>query len=84
MHTLHELPNIGSVLENLLNQVGIHSEEELKKAGSKEAFRMIKLIDPTACQSMLMALEGAIEGVRWHNLADEVKQELKAYFKTFQ
>lgn len=80
MTDLTKLPNIGKELERLLNQVDISSAEELKHVGSENAFIRIKTIDPTACFSKLCALEGAIQGIRWHNLSKEKKQELKDFF----
>ncbi len=44
------------------------------------AFIRIKAIDPDACFSKLCALEGAVEGIRWHNLSKEKKSELKHFF----
>ncbi len=31
---------------------------------------------------MLYALEGAIEGIRWYSLSNDIKQELKEFYKT--
>lgn len=84
MEKLSKMPNIGSVLEKKLNDVDINTPEELINIGSKEAFTRIKVIDNTACCSMLCALEGAVQGVRWHNLNDSTKEELKKFFKTFK
>jgi DNA transformation protein len=79
MGQLTELPNIGKELEKLLLQAGINSPAELKSIGSCKAFQLIHAIDNTACISKLCALEGAIQGIRWHNLDDETKQKLKDY-----
>jgi len=81
MSDLKSLPNIGKELEKLLNQVDISTVEELKQAGSENAFIRIKTIDPSACISKLCALEGAVQGIRWHNLTKERKQELKEFLK---
>jgi DNA transformation protein len=54
----------------------------LKEIGSKEAFFRIKQKDSTSCFNMLCALEGALQGIRWHFLSDDIKQELKAFYKT--
>lgn len=62
------MPNIGSMLENKLIDAGIESPEELIDVGSKDAFIKIKMLDNSACYNMLCALEGAIQGVRWHYL----------------
>lgn len=78
---LSDLPNIGNVLEQLMIKVQINTPDELKKVGSKETFLKIKMIDSTACFSKLCALEGAIEGIRWHNLSDTVKKDLRNFFE---
>jgi DNA transformation protein len=82
MGDLSSLPNVGKVLEKNLNDVGIHTPEELKQIGSKEAFLRIRLIDPGACLHMLYGLEGAIDGVRDTLLPEFVKEDLKAFFKS--
>ncbi len=82
MGELSKLPNIGTVLEKELNEISIMTVEQLKSLGSKEVFIKIKIKDPTACINKLYAIEGAIQGIRWHNLSDEKKQELKAFYKT--
>ena len=82
MNALHELHNISKVIEEKLIEVDIDTPEELKAMGSKEAFIRIKLKDNSACVNMLFALEGAIEGIRWHYLSDDKKQELKVFYKT--
>jgi DNA transformation protein len=79
MGQLSELPNIGKELENLLIQVGINSPAELNNIGSCKAFQLIHAIDPTACISKLCALEGAIQGIRWHKLDEGTKRKLKDY-----
>ncbi|WP_042352842.1 TfoX/Sxy family protein [Bacillus massiliigorillae] len=82
MTALQELPNIGKVVASQLNEVGIHTSEELTEVGSKEAFTRIKKIDSSACINRLYGLEGAIQGIRWHNLSDGCKKDLKSFMKT--
>lgn len=82
MGELSKLPNIGKVLEEQLLQVGIDTPEKLKKIGSKQAWLRILIKDSSACYNRLCALEGAIQGLRWHYLRDEVKQELKEFYKS--
>jgi DNA transformation protein len=77
---LSKLPNIGNKLEDQLIEVGIETVDQLKQIGSKQAWLNIKAIDPSACINLLCALEGAIQGVRWHYLSDEVKDELKELY----
>jgi DNA transformation protein and related proteins len=77
---LTEMPNIGKVVAEKLCQVGITTPEELKAIGTEQAFIRLQTIDETACLSMLQALEGAIQEIRWHNLPKERKEELKEFF----
>jgi len=80
MSDLLEQPNIGKDCAKKLQQAGINTFDELKAVGSEQAFLRIKAIDSGACLCMLSALEGAILGIRWHNLPPERKQELKQFF----
>ena len=80
MGELSKLPNIGKVLEKQLNDVGINTVDELINLGSKEAWLKIKEIDDSACLNRLMALEGAVQNIRWHNLSEEDKENLKAFY----
>ena len=77
---LTEMPNIGKVVAEKLCQVGITTPEELRAIGTEQAFIRLQTIDETACLSMLQGLEGAIQGIRWHNLPRERKEELKEFF----
>lgn len=81
MTHLSDLPNIGKTVEEKLMQVGITTEEELKTAGSENAFLRIRAIDDTACYNMLCGLEGAVQGIRWHDLPKERKEALKQFLK---
>lgn len=79
---LTELPNIGKTLAAKLKSVGINNIDELKEFGSENTIIKISTLqDSGACINMLYALEGAIQGIRWHNLTYERKQELKNFFQ---
>ncbi|QZE15783.1 TfoX/Sxy family protein [Halosquirtibacter laminarini] len=83
--SLSLLPNIGPQLAKLLCDHGIHSEHDLKSIGSYKAWERISLQQETfCCIQKLYALEGAIQGVRWHNLSDKDKQQLKQAFELFK
>ena len=81
MGELSKLPNIGKTVEEQLNQVGINSVDELKSTGAKEAWLKIQEIDESACINRLMALEGAIQGVKKTMLPDDVKADLKEFYQ---
>jgi DNA transformation protein and related proteins len=73
---LTQMPNIGKVVAEKLCQVGITTPEELCAIGSEQAFIRLQTIDETACFSML---EGAVQGMRWHSLPKQRKEELKEF-----
>ena len=81
MSELTKLPNIAAKLEGQLADVGITTVGELKKVGSREAWLRILARDPSACLHRLCGLEGAIRGVKWHYLDDEMKQSLKEFYR---
>ncbi len=82
MGELSKLPNIGKVLEKQLNDVGINTIDDLINLGSKEAWLKIKEIDDSACLNRLMALEGAIQNIRWHDLSEEDKDNLRNFYNS--
>lgn len=84
MGALSKLPNIGEKLEEKLNRVEIITEKDLKEIGSKEAFLRVRAIDSSACINLLCALEGAIEGIRWHHLSKQTKEELNDFYESSQ
>lgn len=83
MGELSTLPNIGKIVEQQLNEVGIMTVKQLNVIGSKQAWIRIKRIDDSACLNRLYALEGAIQGIRWHNLSKETKGELREFHNCF-
>lgn len=82
MRELSNLPNVGKVLEKLLIDVGITAPQQLREIGTKDAFIRIRTKDPTACIQMLYGLQGAVEGIKDHLLAQSVKDDLKKFYKT--
>ena len=79
MGELSQLPNIGNVVEEQLNQVGIVTEEDLRSEGAEQAWLKIQEIDESACMHRFLALEGAIQGVKKTLLPVERKRELKEF-----
>lgn len=84
MCELSKLPNIGKVLEKQLNDVGINTADELIDIGSKETQMKIKEVDESACINRLMALEGAVQNIRWHDLSEEDKKNLKDFYDSVE
>jgi len=82
MSELTKLPNIAEKLDAQLADIGTTTFDELKRIGSREAWLRILARDPSACLMRLSALEGAIQGVRWHHLDDNTKASLKDFYRT--
>lgn len=80
MSTLEEMPNIGKVLACELRNAQIESAEELQTLGSEKAFIRLNCLDKDSCLSKLYALEGAVQGIRWHSIDPVRKQELKMFY----
>ena len=82
MGELSRLPNIGKTVEEQLVTVGIDTYDKLKEIGAKKAWLKIQEIDESACIHRLMALEGAIRGVKKNLLPDDVKKDLKEFYQS--
>ena len=81
MNDLSQQVNIGKELERKLTEVGITSFAELKNMGSEQAFLTLRAAYSDACLNTLCALDGAIAGIRWHNLPVERKTELREFHR---
>ena len=81
MEKLSKLPNIGRVLEQKLIEADIQTPGQLIQLGAEQAFLRLSIEDEGACYNMLCALEGAIQGIRWHQLSKERKTELKEFLR---
>jgi DNA transformation protein len=77
---LSKLPNIGKKVEEQLDQAGVKTPAELIELGSRKTFERLMIIYETSCVNKLYALEGAIQGIRWHHLPEEDKKSLKEYY----
>lgn len=84
MGELAELPNIGKVVEEQLNKVGITTAEQLEELGSRQAWLKIQTIDESACIHRLYSLEGAIRGVKKKELSADTKAELKEFYNAYK
>lgn len=82
MGQLANLPNIGKVVEKQLNEVGITTTEQLVQTGAEQAWLKIQSIDKSACIHRLLAIEGAIRGIKKTDIPDERKAELKEFYNS--
>lgn len=81
MGELANLPNIGTVVEQQLNDVGIHTLAELTAVGTEEAWLRIQAIDSSACIHRLLGIEGAICGIKKALLPEERKAALRTFYQ---
>ncbi|WP_165007604.1 MULTISPECIES: TfoX/Sxy family protein [unclassified Enterococcus] len=81
MRKLSDYPNIGKKLEEQLNRIGIYTIEELKESGAEQTWLKIKKNDYSACLHRLLALEGAIQGIKKSSINVERKNELRNFVK---
>ena len=85
MDDLSRLPNIEKPLEEKLILLGITSPRYLACLGSKEAYLRMRLIFPhDSGIRVLFALEGAIRGISWTLLKEEIKSDLKKFYRLFK
>lgn len=84
MNDLIKMPNIGSVLAERMAEADITTVQKLREIGAKTAFVRVKTVYPDACINHLYAIEGAIQNIRWHNLSQHAKQELRNFYNTIK
>ena len=82
MGQLANLPNIGKMIEEQLNAVGINTAEQLVQTSAENAWLKIQAIDSSACIHRLLALEGAILGIKKTDIPAERKAELKEFYNS--
>ncbi|MDO4943902.1 MAG: TfoX/Sxy family protein [Ruminococcus sp.] len=78
---LHDLPNIGGVLENQLVAVGIDTPEKLREIGTEQTFIKLKAYDGGSCFHKLTAIEGAVQGIPKKEISAERKAQLRKFFE---
>lgn len=76
---LTSLQNIGKKTKKHLNEIGVFSKEDLEKIGAVDAWIMMKTLRPhkDICICALYALVGAIEGLCWYELPEDLKKIYK-------
>ncbi len=81
---LTKLPNIGPKAAEQLNEIGITTPNDLYELGTEKVFTKLfyHFTEDRPCINMLMGIDGAISGIRWHNLSPERKEELRHFYKS--
>jgi DNA transformation protein len=66
---LEDVVNIGPALAHDLRAVGVADVEQLRDVGAQEAWLRMHAAGCHDCLSSLLALEGAVRGVRWMQIS---------------
>ena len=74
------LPNVGPTLAAELRAAGIESSDQLRALGARAAWGRLRDVNPERdCSSSLLALEGAVRGVRWMAIDPAERRRICAY-----
>jgi len=82
--SLAGLVNLGPKSAQFLQHAGITSHEQLERLGSVKAYSMVKQVEPSASLNLLWALEGAISGLHWREVAKEHRTSLLLALETHE
>ncbi len=77
---LTDLKNIGKKISGRLNEVGIFSEDDLRRVGAVGAHRLIKERHPDEMLPVcyyLYSFEGALTDNHWDEIGESRKRQLK-------
>ena len=78
-HQLVDLKNLGEKSAKLLKEAGIETPQDLRKAGSDLAYKILKHRFPRDVSLLfLYAMEGALQDRHWNSFSAEEKASLKA------
>jgi DNA transformation protein len=70
------LPNLGPKSQAILAAAGVNSIEELRRLGSVAAYALAKQVSESVSLNLLWALEGALTGLPWQEVAREHRTSL--------
>ena len=73
---LQDLPNLGPKSRDMLVKAGIDTADELRRVGAVVAYVRTKAVWPQASLNLLWALEGALSGRPWQQVAETDRASL--------
>lgn len=76
--TFAELRSLGPKSQQMLHDAGIFELQQLEELGAVAAYRQVKAVCPRASLNLLWALESALTGVPWQEVARWQRQRLLA------
>ena len=79
---LESVVNIGPKLAAALRRIGIDDLEMLRERGAVDAWDDLRRAGEFDCVPSLLALTGAVAGVRWHDLPATQRASLADHVRT--
>lgn len=76
MTRIADLPNFGPKSQQMLEQAGIKTVEQLREMGSVRAYLQVKRAGGNASLNLLWAMEGALTGQHWQVVAKQERLRL--------
>lgn len=73
---LHQVPNLGTASARMLGTVGLRTLGDLRALGSVAAFARARAQGEPVSLNLLWALEGALSGMRWQDVATRHRTSL--------
>lgn len=74
--SLAKLPNLGPASQRMLARAGISGLDELRRLGAVRAFAAVRRSGAAPSLNLLWALEGALTGLPWQEVAREHRASL--------
>jgi len=81
---IQSLPNLGPKSAEMLASAGIERIEQLRQLGSVAAFAKVKAVAPSASLNLLWAIDGALAGLPWQQVAHEHRASLLLSLEDYQ
>ena len=78
MPDLAHLPNLGPASSKMLRAAGIADLAQLRALGAVRAFALVRRSQPQASLNLLWALESALTGIPWQEVARWQRERLLA------
>jgi len=76
MTRLADLPNFGPKSQQMLEQAELHTIEQLRELGAVRAYLQVKQRGGNASLNLLWAIEGALSGRHWQDVAQNDRLRL--------
>lgn len=80
--SMASLSNLGPKSVGFLHAAGIRTRGDLERLGSVAAYAKVKQVEPRASLNLLWALEGALTGLHWREVAREHRTSLLLALET--